>query len=705
MKKILLLFFIIGLVSSVIAQHTCITSDVYNKQLKIDSSILQNQYLFNVQARLQEKATIKKSGAVSIIPVVFHIIHNTGSGNISDAQIEDALRILNEDFRRLNPSAASTRDIFKGVAADMEIEFRLARKDPNGNCTNGIVRVFSEETSNGSDSLKKISHWPNDKYLNIWVVENITMPTEGLGVKGYTQYPWTNKPETDGIVLMHRGIGTIGTSNTNNAHNITHEAGHWLGCLHTFHDGCLDGDSVADTPPCEKRTSVINCDTTRNTCNTGTTDLPDQIENYMDFTVGSCQNMFTLGQKARMDATLLNWRPLISSIQNLIATGTDKVNAAANCTPIARFVTVNSQLEEVKTVCTNASISFKDLSYNYSGAISYQWIFESGTPATSNQQNPSVTYNQIGSFDVILIVSNTKGVDSIKLKDYITVNPTTAINFAPFVQDFEDLDFATSNWTTSGNSTQTFSITNVGAGTVIPNNSKTLFLENNRELSGTVINLNSPAFNLSSVAAPLLSFFYAAALRPFGTNSYTSDGLKIFYSIDCGQSWSQIWSRRGLAFSTLPTSTPGSNQPFFPSEDSKWKQVIIPVNPTIPSSQQSNVRFRFQFTSAGGNNFFMDGINIGFPASIQKNVNNKIDFTIYPNPSNKNTTVSFTTEEISNVTITVIDALGRELTTLINNKELAPKNHKLPLTITKNGVYFIKLKVNNSVYYKKLILN
>ena len=88
---------------------------------------------------------------VYIIPIVFHVIHEGGSENISDAQIQDEVRILNDDYRKLNSDISAVVASFTGVAADCEIEFRLAQKDPNGNCTNGIDRIYSSLTNNADD--------------------------------------------------------------------------------------------------------------------------------------------------------------------------------------------------------------------------------------------------------------------------------------------------------------------------------------------------------------------------------------------------------------------------------------------------------------------------------------------------------------------------------------------------------------------------
>lgn len=710
MRLSVLAFFLLAVLAlNAQEQQTCGMDEIYKETIANNPSVLKNQKLFNEEAQLQTKKTHRKSGAVSIIPVVFHIIHNTGSSNISDAQIEDALRILNEDFRRLNASAANTRDIFKGVAADMEIEFRLARKDPNGNCTNGIVRIFDEETANGSDSIKKKSYWPSDKYLNIWVVDNITNPTFGkIGLSGYAQYPWINRPETDGIVIRHFGLGSIGTSSIKNSKTITHEVGHWLGCLHTFNDGCMVGDSVADTPPCTKRTSFLFCDTSINTCNTDNPDLPDQIENYMDYVIGSCPNMFTIGQKARMDATLINWRPLISTLQNLITTGTDKPVTIANCKPIANFIAIDDKLNTSRTICINSIVSFKDISYNYTGAISYEWIFEGISGASVSIKNPTIGYSKVGSFDVTLIISNANGVDTLTIEDYITVLPAQATNFAPFVLDFENFDFVTSDWTTSGNSSFNYSITDVGAGSVLPDNSNVLFFENNNHTKGSILNLNSPTFNISNVPAPVLSFFYAAALRPMGTLFYTDDGLKVYYSTTCGKNWQELWSKKGKDFSTLISSQPGSDLPFFPSEASKWRQVVIPLAPTISTSEQNNIRFRFQFISNGGNNFFIDGINIGFPASIHSlSLNKNKDLTVYPNPTNGEFTVNFNLDKKTTTKITLVDALGKEIHQLVDgiyNKGMHSISFSSSSLKIRSGLYFIRLISEAEKSYKKIIV-
>lgn len=119
------------------------------------------------------------------IPVVVHVLHAgepIGTGlNISMAQIESQIDVLNEDFRRLNADAINTPVAFQSVASDVEIEFYLACIDPNGNSTNGVVRKQGRSSytvvHNGNEINESATGiklgingsvaWPTNQYLNI----------------------------------------------------------------------------------------------------------------------------------------------------------------------------------------------------------------------------------------------------------------------------------------------------------------------------------------------------------------------------------------------------------------------------------------------------------------------------------------------------------------------------------------------------------
>lgn len=280
----------------------------------------------------------KQLGDTLIFPTVVHIIHYGPVGNITDSQVYDGLRIINEDFNRENPDTSATRDIFKPHAAAVGFKFVLAKLDSNGDSTSAIVRIDTsitphpEPTSSDFDNCKYLSQWPADMYYNIWIV-----PTIQGGAIGYAQYPGTNFTyggpwHTWGIVVTHSAWGTIGTSNSDGRTG-THEVGHTFGLYHTFlstSSNCgsvcdTTGDEVCDTPPC---TYSGGCSQTVNQCSNDTVgpsafdvDSVDQIENYMSY--NTCQNMFSQGQQTRMRGFIAEFPTLtgLSKDSNLLATG------------------------------------------------------------------------------------------------------------------------------------------------------------------------------------------------------------------------------------------------------------------------------------------------------------------------------------------------------------------------------------------------
>jgi hypothetical protein len=295
------------------AQDTkCITDYYLNLSKKIYPELEKLEKQANEIGLQASQQPMQKAGTIRYIPVVFHIIHKNGLENISQAQIMDQIRIINEDFRR-KPGTNGGKNTYS-VAADMEFEFRLAQYDPNGNKHDGINRIFSNQTDNANNAVKALSYWNSEKYLNIWVVNTIAPISGSSGiVLGYAQFPFqrSSQPTTDGIVVRADQIGMLGIGDKSQAgRTLTHEIGHWIGLFHTFQGGCTgNGDGVGDTPPCASASS--GCDKTRNSCNNDLPNQRDMVENYMDYSDGNCLELFTQGQKSYAYTQMQQYRSFI----------------------------------------------------------------------------------------------------------------------------------------------------------------------------------------------------------------------------------------------------------------------------------------------------------------------------------------------------------------------------------------------------------
>jgi PKD repeat protein len=234
---------------------------LYAAHPELLQSFIDNEQIYNSKINAQKDL---QSTTVYTIPVVFHVLHQNGSENISDAQIIDGINILNRDMRKLNSDTSLIINRFKPLASDVRIVFELAKLDPQGNCTNGIDRIYTSKTNYGDDSAK-VNPWPRDKYLNVWTAKALLQ-----GWAGYAYYPSASLgPLTvhDGIMMLADYVGSIGTSNANKSRTLTHEVGHWLDLGHPWNTtinisinvGLACGDDlVFDTPITKGHTTCPN---------------------------------------------------------------------------------------------------------------------------------------------------------------------------------------------------------------------------------------------------------------------------------------------------------------------------------------------------------------------------------------------------------------------------------------------------------------
>ncbi len=366
MKKIFLTLLSLSFFSLLsIAQEQCLTDNKHKKLLLEDSSYSQRYYSFfnQVNSNLglnSNQAFILQGDTDTLeVPLVVHIIHKgeaVGVGsNIADSQIIDAVNVLNDRFRKTPGTHGD------GNGVDTKIQFVLAKRAPNCDSTNGIVRVNGSSvagysangiTSTNEIQIKALSRWPSSNYVNIWVVSEIDGNNGGFGTQGYAYFPGAS-PQVDGIVVMNTCFGTIGTVNAWNNLNrtLTHELGHYFGLFHTFEgdslgnqcppivNGCGSdlGDCCGDTEHHIRAAS--NCPVGINGCTSAA--WAGVEDNYMNYSNQSCATDFTANQSARMRATLLSARAGLLTSYGYVDPPLSSITAAS-CSPNTTNLANNS---------------------------------------------------------------------------------------------------------------------------------------------------------------------------------------------------------------------------------------------------------------------------------------------------------------------------------------------------------------------------
>ncbi len=706
MKKSLAILasLLVAFTSVVRAQEKCISEYMYREAVAKDPSVADRRRELDMFTKQYTSATTARRHVASkmatpatyVIPVVFHVIHTYGTENISDAQILDQIRILNLDYRALNADTTTAANrAFRALMGDANVEFRLATKDPQGNCTTGINRVYSWLTDNARDNVKALSYWPRNKYLNIWVVRSIanTNGTAGDGI-GFAQFP-VGAWGTDGVVIRYDFVGSIGqASNLSTGRTGTHEIGHWLNLRHIWGDdaglctfnGGFD-DQVNDTP--EQGDWNLSTSPTWPELDACTTTSPGcMFNNYMDYSDEHVINMFSLEQCARMESALLGdtARFKVWQQSNLTATGVDVPNS---CTA-ARHADFNPK---PYFICPGGVVNFKDVSWG-GVAGTRTWTFTGGSPATDTASSVNVTYANPGTYDVMLTVSNGAGSDTKTVVGAVVVSQAGTSTFAPVAEGFETGTWPFNDWyvlnTNGGTSWVQGTTGSTGTKSVTINN----FTGNTGKGPDELI---TAAYNLSNVSgAGKMKWKSAFAWR---SSSLTNgDKLEIYVSNSCGQIWSVRGTRTGTALST--TTNPVSFT--FTPTAAQWRADSI----SIPNlNLKANTRFKFVFTHDAGNNIYLDDINITGTITTGLNDLEGSDeaVLIYPNPSSATTYVEFSTERPSLVKIDVYDTEGRLMSNY--SEDLPDGDHQYTISDKlENGVYFVRITMGDKVVTKRVVI-
>ena len=279
--------------TSAIAKRGCASQEVLLAQMKADPKLALR--MNEIEAFTQKTMASSRivDGKIQI-PVVVNVLYSTTAENISLAQIQSQVDVLNRDFNATNSDFNQVPSLFAGVKANVGISFVLE----------AVYRRATTRTSWGTNnemkntSLGGISPTAPTTKMNLWAC------TIGGGILGYAQFPGGSS-STDGVVIDSKYLGNTGTAAFpfNLGRTATHEVGHWMNLRHIWGDATCGSDLVSDTPTHNAANSGVPAYPHYSTCSGNPVEM---TMNYMDYTDDRGMYMFSNGQKSRMAAVFVS---------------------------------------------------------------------------------------------------------------------------------------------------------------------------------------------------------------------------------------------------------------------------------------------------------------------------------------------------------------------------------------------------------------
>lgn len=657
------------------------------------------------------------------IPVIVHVVHfgeAVGSGaNIAAAQVYSQLEVMNEDFRR-QAGTLGFNDDSRG--ADVEVEFVPALVDPQGNLLPepGIHRYKGPLPAYVFDDIdiliKPATIYDPTRYLNMWTVNFAAL------LLGYAQFPDpahglasgvgcnTGGATTDGVVMGYNAFGSrakypSGTyqSNYDLGRTVTHEVGHWLGLRHIWGDGgCEVDDYCGDTPNAGSASS--GCPVGKSSCG-----ALDMYQNYMDYSFDKCMNIFTKDQTLRMRTVLTKSarrRELISSTVHLAPVALDAAiidivsPRGESCN---RSVTPEVLLRNLgQATLTSATIKY----HLDNGPVrTYQWSGSLKTSEIALVKLPAIQAKD-GSQNITVFVITPNGSTDAR-----TFNDQWSDNFVisrsgvklDFAETFESGLFPSSNkWKIENDDrceswSPVSNIVGADGGTT----SATFLNYYEYNASGTKDALQLPLINLNNAENPVLEFHVAHS-----QTDNSNDRLEVFVSVDCGTTYEKLFDKSGAA---LATTAPASDA-FYPTTAGHWRKESI----SLSNYRSGQVLIKLVGTNNYGDNIFVDNISVSNSASTATvsatSPTNTIAeqslrvSRIYPNPSNGNFEVDFTSTDGGKAEAQLISSNGSiaYAKSIMAHKGL--NRFEVSAGGLAKGFYFLLLKTGSGLVKEKVLI-
>lgn len=619
--RILSLLFLLFATTYVIGQDRCGTIE-YMKLKEAQRQINEKNEVFERwlgerATKLKQKKSNQRTQATYQVPVVVHVIHNgeNDATNIPDAQIISQIRVLNADFNRTNSDAGLTPSDFVGVAGSMDIEFVLAKQDPNGLSTNGIVRVAGPQTSwsiNDNYKLKALSYWPSEDYLNIWVCKL-------TGYIGYAQFPQTDLVSglenssmnrlTDGVVITYNAFGSdddgdfILQSRYNKGRTTTHEVGHFFGLRHIWGDQSTcgtDGDYVSDTPDQDGETT--GCPTHPKTACSNAV----MFQNYLDYTNDVCMNMFSQGQVERMTTVIENSprrQSLLSSHgSSEPAPIPDNLSISEIISPLSGTCsgTITPEIEVVN-YGTNQVTSAEVVLFVNNSPIETKTFILSLDPAESARLTFASANIPSGTASFTFEINKVNNVDDLdELNNTKTQNVTLPSSVGiPFAEDFSPFP---SGWTIQNPDATEFTWKVADAPKdIATNKAMKMDFYSYEDNFGEIDLLITPTFDLTD--APVATVLFDISYAQY---QGSDDGLKVIALDACNPDISTgtiLYNKSGSALKTHDSTS----EPYAPENENDWRTESIDLTAFLG---QSNVQLAFVGVNDYGNSLYLDDVRI-----------------------------------------------------------------------------------------------
>lgn len=717
MRTFTLVFLCLVYLLPVQAQRTCATEDAIRNKIK-EFPILQQQRdmleqrLISGARRMQQQQQLLKgtAGPTVTIPVVVHIVLSNPA-MVTDAQVMSQIAVLNADYTGANMDTSAVPAAWKSLIGNSGINFCLAQRTPDGDPTNGIVRVTSNHApfDAGNNAAYEAKYtaaggsdaWDASRYLNIWVC-NLSNSYLGVATPPDNSFPAAEQ----GVVVLYTAFGTTGTAqgDFNGGRTATHEVGHYFGLRHIWGDDdgggtprCTSDDGIDDTPLQGART--YNCPSFPRTdvCSGAAPGI--MFMNYMDYTNDECMHLFTEGQATRM-------RFVLDNIRNSLLTsdGCQPVNLVSNDAAVA---SINSPEGQICNTGFTPSVELKNkgsqtlqsarITYRVNGGApqTYNWTGSLSSLQQATVQLPAGSVSA-GEHTITAYTSLPNGVaDQAPENDTASsafryFNPATL----PLLEGFEGTTFPPDGgWNIWNPDNQfTWELTR-DAGR---NSSQSIVMRNlGYATNGAVDDLYSPVIDVQGYDSVFLFFDVAAAVQSnLNMPNNPWDTLQVFVTTDCGQTLDSVYEKwgAGLITRSIPTS-----EEFIPSA-TEWRRDSVNLTRFLPSG-----RFRVVFRNISNyeNNIYLDNINI-----VTKAVNPYLKeqgFTVTPNPTQDKVHITFLGRPDDLEGVALYNTLGQRLGYQTGSSLDSNNRITFDLVNAPNGVYFVKLIYRNRAKTVKII--